>query len=168
MLRPTLRIFALVLTFTVAPQVFAADQHGIKDPHKVGLVQKDRQNGYHLDHRGGQLDHQGGQHLVEHQDLAKQLRDLVDQRKDHLGKLGYPGTHRADQIKKRKAQIDETQNCAPTCPRSRSYCISTFHGLQPLHCNLIVFTSRGGRMPSGLIQWLQKSLHRQRQSSSYL
>lgn len=120
MMRPTLRIFALVLAFTVAPQVFADDQHDIKDLHKGVLVQKDRQNGYHLDHRGGHMDHQGGQHLVEHQDLAKQLRDLVDQRKDHLGKHGYPGTHRAGQIEKRKAQIDETQNCAPTCPRFRS------------------------------------------------
>ena len=115
MLRPTLRIFALVLAFTVASQVFADDQHDIKDLHKGVLVQKDRQNGYHLDHRGGHMDHQGGQHLVEHQDLAKQLRDLVDQRKH-----GYPGAHRAGQIEKRKAQIDETQNCAPTCPRSRS------------------------------------------------
>ena len=120
MMRPTLRIFALVLAFTIAPQVFADDQHGIKDLHKGVLVQKDRRNGYHLDHRGGHMDHQGGQHLVEHQDLAKQLRDLVDQRKDHLGKHGYPGTHRAGQIEKRKAQIDETQNCAPTCPRFRS------------------------------------------------
>ena len=42
MLRPTLRIFALVLAFTVAPQVFADDQHGIKDLHKGVLVQKDR------------------------------------------------------------------------------------------------------------------------------
>ena len=120
MLRPTLRIFALVLAFTVAPQVFADDQDDIKDPHKGVLVQKDRQNSYHLDHRGAQLDQQGGQHLVEHQDLAKQLRDLLDQRKDHLGKLGYPGAHQAGQIEKRKAQLDQNQNCAPTCPRSRS------------------------------------------------
>ena len=45
MLRPTLRIFALVLAFTVASQVFADDQHDIKDLHKGVLVQKDRQNG---------------------------------------------------------------------------------------------------------------------------
>ena len=56
MLRPTLRIFALVLAFTVASQVFADNQDGIKDLHKGVLVQKDLQNGYHLDHRGSQLD----------------------------------------------------------------------------------------------------------------